>query len=286
MKLKKIDHLTLGFIITTAILISLGGHTTDRIGMAMLVRVICIAFAAILIYWESKTNNRIVSLLREAYPLIFSGYFYQETASYNKLFFKSLDPFFSNLEISIFGCQPSLEFSNIMPMHWFSEIMYLGYFSFYLLIAGFCIALYYEHSTHISKCIFSVTCSFFIFYLIFAIFPTSGPQYYFQDSYTKVPAGYLFSNIVRFIQSSAEQPTGAFPSSHVGISLVIIALSAKYAFNYFKLICPIVFILILSTVYIKAHYLVDVIGAFLIFPLILGTSNLLYRYFPQSKKLN
>lgn len=286
MKLKKIDHLTIGFIITSAILISFGESTVDRIGIAMLVRVICIAFAALLIYWNSKTTNRFVSLLREAYPLIFSGYFYQETASYNKLFFKSLDPYFANLESTIFGCQPSLDFSNIMPMHWFSELMYFGYFSYYLLIIGFCIALYYEHSAHISKCIFLVTCSFFIFYLIFAIFPTCGPQYYFQSSDTKVPAGYLFSSIVRFIQSSAEQPTGAFPSSHVGISLIIIALSAKYAVKYFRLICPVVIILIFSTVYIKAHYLVDVIGAFLTFPLILGTSNLLYRYLPQGKKLN
>ncbi|MDP4183652.1 MAG: phosphatase PAP2 family protein [Bacteroidota bacterium] len=280
MVLKKIDFLTFGFLIITGILILCGGWHPNQTGMLLLVRLLSMVGAIIVIYWHSKQDNRFTGLLRIAYPLILTGYYYQETVHYNKLFFQNLDPVVSHVERIIFGCQPSLEFSRLMPMSWFSELMYFGYFSYYLIIIGFCIALFYQKSEHLTRCIFLVTSSFFLFYLIFAIVPVCGPQFYFRYPYNVVPNGYIFEHLVRSIQESGEQPTGAFPSSHVGLSVIILFLSAKYAYRYFLGILPIVVFLILSTVYIKAHYLVDVVGAFLVFPSILWISHLLYRYLP------
>ena len=82
---------------------------------------------------------------------------------------------------------------------------------------------------------------------------------------------------MHFIQQTAEQPTGAFPSSHVGISLIILIMSRKKAPLFYKIALPLTIILILSTVYIKAHYLVDVIGAIVVSPFVLYLSHVFYN---------
>lgn len=82
---------------------------------------------------------------------------------------------------------------------------------------------------------------------------------------------------MHFIQNTAEQPTGAFPSSHVGISIIILLMAKKKAPVFYKIAWPFVILLIFSTVYIKAHYAIDVIGGLLIAPFILYLSDFLYH---------
>jgi len=154
--------------------------------------------------------------------------------------------------------------------------MYFGYFSFYLLILTFTLYIYYFRSKHSQQAIFQLSASLYIFYFIFILIPSEGPQFYFTAN-NNLPPAYIFQKIMWFIQEIAEQPTGAFPSSHVGISLVILFLSRKMAPNFFQWTWPLVVILIFSTVYIKAHYIVDVIAGLLMAPIVLWASKSLYN---------
>ncbi|MCX7872069.1 MAG: phosphoesterase, partial [Verrucomicrobiae bacterium] len=55
----------------------------------------------------------------------------------NQVFFSGyFDPFFIRLEEKIFGFQPSLRFMEVLPYRIVSEIFYVSYFSYYLMIAG------------------------------------------------------------------------------------------------------------------------------------------------------
>ena len=84
------------------------------------------------------------------------------------------------------------------------------------------------------------------------------------------------------IQAGAEQPTGAFPSSHVGVTVVILLLAKKRLPLFYKVCVPLTFILILSTVYIKAHYAVDAIFGILSAPIILYIFDDAYHLFEIS----
>lgn len=223
-------------------------------------------------------------MFRLTYPLIFSGYFYAETVYFNKLLLVNIDPYLVDIESGIFGTQPSIEFSAFFENRIFTEFMYMGYFSFYLIILGFTLYVYFKRKKYASQLIFMLSASLYIFYLIFSLIPSAGPQFYFSSPGNILPDGYLFEQIMHFIQKTAEQPTGAFPSSHVGISVIILLLSKKYAPVFFSIAWPIVIILILSTVYIKAHYVIDVIGGIVIAPFILYLSHFLY-HLPAPKKL-
>ncbi len=89
---------------------------------------------------------------------------------------------------------------------------------------------------------------------------------------------------MHFIQRMAEQPTGAFPSSHVGISVIILMLSKRIAPLFFKITWPLVVLLILSTVYIKAHYAIDTIGGLILAPFVLYFSDFLYHLPPRKNR--
>lgn len=130
---------------------------------------------------------------------------------------------------------------------------------------------------------FKVAFSLLFFYFIFALFPSAGPQFYFNAIERAVPTnGFIFQDMIHAIQAGAEQPTGAFPSSHVGITVAILLLARKNLPLFYKACLPLAFILILSTVYIKAHYAVDAIFGILIAPIIVYLAAVMYNY--QTKK--
>ena len=76
--------------------------------------------------------------------------------------------------------------------------------------------------------------------------------------------------MVQNTQQVGERPTAAFPSSHVGISTLIFILILKIRrYIFFSMLFPIYLALVAATVYIQAHYVIDVIAG-------LGTSVLFY----------
>lgn len=274
---KKIDYLFFGYVFITTILLFLSWNQWSNSFGLLITRGVIVSGVIGLIFLNSKTKSSILELVRNIYPIIISGYFYSETVFYNKFIWGNLDQKLIDLDQFIFGFQPSLAFSETFSSKLFSELMYFGYFSFYLLITGFVIIAYYKLKNESEVLIFKFSAAMFLFYLFFGIVPAAGPQFYFPSPQKDLPVAFIFDKIMHFIQANAEQPTAAFPSSHVGISIILLILLRKKAPLFFKIATPFVVILILSTVYIKAHYAVDVIGGIIIAPIVLYLASILYR---------
>lgn len=279
-KLKKADIFFLIYISISSLLIIFSLWGEDMLVHLLLIRLGILILVFGILFFHKQVKSKLSEILREAYPLILSAYFYQETVNYNKLYFSNLDPYLEKADFYLFGYQPAISFSEYISNHLFSELMYFSYFTFYLLIIGFFLIYYLQKEDKLSENVFYLMASLYLFYLIFAIFPSAGPQYYFEEPQNILPSAYIFDNIMHLVQKFGEQPTGAFPSSHVGISIIILILLRKNFGNYFKIALPIVFLLILSTVYIKAHYVVDVVAGIVFAPLILFLSKKLYNYLP------
>lgn len=130
-----------------------------------------------------------------------------------------------------------------------------------------------------------VLASFFIYYVIYIFVPVVGPTFYFDavgardiaqgifpamgdyfNSHSNcLPTpGYtdgIFYQLVEDAKAAGERPTAAFPSSHVGVSTVIMLLgwhTGKHKLVYTML--PFYIFLCLATVYIQAHYLIDAVA--------------------------
>jgi membrane-associated phospholipid phosphatase len=172
-----------------------------------------------------------------------------------------------------------MEFSKAFPQAFVSEIMYFSYFAYYFIFLGTFIYFYFVKPCMAEKVMFYCLCSFFVFYIIFIIIPVAGPQFYYSYPDNQVPDGYFFSRVMRSIQDMGEKPTGAFPSSHVGLTIIAMILLYENARKYFYIILPVTIILVASTIYIKAHYMIDVIAAFILTPLIFLLSKKIFTIY-------
>ena len=227
---------------------------------------------------------RLTRLLRVVLQLSLLGTWYADTYELNKLF-PNLDPVFASLEQGLFGCQPALLFSQHFPQAFFSELMNMAYASYFPIIATTVLFYFFCRYEQFERAAFVVLASFFAFYVIYDLVPVTGPMYYYHAvGVDQVVRGVfpsvgdyflthtdmmtspgwsdgLFYQLVADLHTSGERPTAAFPSSHVGISVVCMLLvwRARNRKLFFTLL-PFALLICLATVYIRAHYAVDVIG--------------------------
>ncbi len=212
-------------------------------------------------------------------PFVLLAFFYAETDYLNNLIVQqNLDPFFSRAEEAVFGCQPALLFSGLIPHNGFAELMYFGYFSYYCLSIGIPIYIYFSAGRETGERFgFMIIVSFLVFYLFFILVPVAGPQFYYSAYPDKVPGGYFFGRMIGIIQAEGEGQTAAFPSSHVTICLMLLWGAYRYAKNLLPFIIPVSILLLFSTVYLRAHYVIDVIAGVAAMPLMWYLSSAIYK---------
>lgn len=270
---------------------------TTRVGWLLLTAVL---FAVGM--WHDCVLTR---ALRTCGQLAWTGRWYPDTYEFNRCF-DNLDHVFASLEQSIFGCQPSLEMSHWLSGAAWSEAFYLGYFSYFPMIAVLMFALLYKSDAHNDRTYrpgFIVLCSFFIYYIIFIFVPVAGPQFYFEAAGTdNIVAGHfpqmgtyfsshtemmempgwkdgLFRYCVQIAHAAGERPTAAFPSSHIGIATILLMITRREVPRLMWLFAPLYVLLCGATVYIHAHYLIDAIAGLLTAPLVYAISCIAYRRF-------
>lgn len=270
------EILVIIYIFITGLLILFFNTDLNNYLNHLLVRVSILIVLA-LFFFKRINNSKLISQFRPFVPLIFLAYFYNETDYLNNLFFKNdLDWWIARLESFTVGSQPSLSFSQTVHYNWFAECMYFGYFSYYLMIIGVPLYIYFFKSKKSGVRVLSLIIgSFLIYYSLFIIFPVAGPQFYFHDILNPLPQGYLFGNAIRLIQSLGEAPTAAFPSSHVSVCSIILWLCYVYDKKILLVTVPIAILLFFSTVYLRAHYFVDVIAGIVFTPIVYKISSML-----------
>ena len=272
-----LDWISIFYILSSAIYICFGLNFLNNFLFHFVIRIILLFFIVSLAFITKKNPTKTILFLKNLYPLIFLGFFYTETSYLKNIIFKNnLDAFFFNLEQNLWGCQPSIEFSNLMNQNWFNELMNICYFSYYILITLVCIFIYLKKPLQSYKNIFIIVLSFYFYYIFFFLFPVAGPQYYIQLNGNESIPPHFFGKIMQYILINIEEPTGAFPSSHVGIAIIINYIVFKELKKIFYFILPFVFGICFATVYLKAHYLVDVLAGILSAPILIIFTGKIY----------
>lgn len=230
---------------------------------------------------------RLTLLARVAVQLALLAWWYPDTYELNRMF-PNLDHLFASCEQTLFGCQPALLFSKLLPWAVVSELMDMGYFMYYPMIGLVALFYFCFRYNEFERASFVLLASFFMYYVVFIFVPVAGPTFYFEAvgvsdiSHGIFPAlgdyfnthtnclpspGYpdgLFYRLVEDAKAAGERPTAAFPSSHVGISTVcmLLAVHTKQRKLWLGML-PFYLFLCMATVYIQAHYLVDAIAGLL-----------------------
>ena len=188
-------------------------------------------------------------------------------------------------------------------MGW-SEAFNLGYFSYYPMIAAVVLFYFIARYREFDRTAFVVLTSFFIYYLIYIFVPVAGPQYYFPAiGLDEVALGHFravgdyfnhhsellpapgdaqgfFYGLVEMSQQAGERPTAAFPSSHVGMSTILMLLALRTRNRVLPLaLLPFYVLLCCATVYIQAHYLIDALCGFVSAFVVYALAVSAYRFF-------
>lgn len=212
-----------------------------------------------------------------------------------------LDHIVAGWDEAIFGCQPALLFAQKVSSPIVSEIMCLGYTSYFFIMAAVLLFYFFTRYGELEKVAFVFFASFFMVYIVFLFVPVCGPQYYYEivgtdtignstfpdigryfidHTQTQYNPGWqdgVFYQLLTFAHESGERPIAAFPSSHICMTLIMTTLAFRVnrrfgwvAFTLFLIMC-------MATVYIRAHYAVDVLAGIITGFILYGTSLLLWK---------
>ena len=227
---------------------------------------------------------RFTHVCRIIAQMLILPWWYPDTYELNRIF-PNLDHLFAGYDQSIFGYQPALLFSQAISHPVFSELIHLGYFSYFpMIVLVTFFALFFRYK-EFDRTTFIILTSFFIYYVIFVFLPVTGPQYYYQAvGLENIAAGVFpdvghyfldhqeplpmpgwsdgfFYHMVENAHAAGERPTAAFPSSHIGITTILLFLVWRLRNRWlFWGMMPLYILMCMATVYIQAHYVVDVFG--------------------------
>lgn len=279
-----VEWLILGYLVLTTLWI-LFAYTKIQAPESLLwgrARVVVITAAMWGVYRMAPC--KLTLLCRISAQLLLLPWWYPDTYELNKIL-PNLDHHFATWEQQLFGCQPALLFSEAINHPVFSELMHLGYASYFPLIAIVTLFYFFWRYAEFNRTVFVILGSFFLYYVVFAFLPVTGPQYYYaavglddiaqgifpnvhdyfatHDEALTTP-GYsngFFYQCVASAHETGERPTAAFPSSHVGITTILLFLAWRTKNRLlFRGIIPFYVLMCMATIYIRAHYAIDVIG--------------------------
>jgi membrane-associated phospholipid phosphatase len=177
----------------------------------------------------------------------------------------SHDDFFMAADQRLFGFQPAREFHGLFGgAPWLNELMfgvYFGYFAFMV----FAIWIPFlkgdraegERQMFVVASLMALACVWYVFFRV------QGPKYWLPDLrrawYDSVQGG-LFVGLFRRSLATATLSGAAFPSTHVILTLTTLAFAYRNDRRYFLVYLPAAVLILCSTVYIYAHWAVDVLG--------------------------
>lgn len=278
------EWVIIGYIILTLVLMTLrcdGIMNTE----AMVWGRVRIA-AAIVTLWATYRLMPcpLTMALRVFVQLAMLGWWYPDTYELNRCL-PNLDHIASQAEQWLFGCQPSLRFSELCPWPWFSEMLDIGYVSYYPMMVAVMLVFFFTRYEDFLRCSLTIIGSFFLYYIVFDLLPVVGPTYYFRAIGIDQALSGVFPALGNYFNShelclptpgftdgigywavevakvAGERPTAAFPSSHAGVATVCLLLACQLKSKQtFYIMLPFYISLCLATVYIQAHYAIDAIA--------------------------
>ena len=296
-----VEWIALGYLAFTLIVMGMLWGKLQNVESMISGRIEFVAVTAAMWLVYRLVPCRITMFLRIVVQMAFLSWWYPDTYEMNRAM-TNLDHLFAGWEQSLFGCQPSLLFSQWIPWGWFSELMCLGYISYFPLMLIVYLYYFFQRYHEFQLAAFTILGSFFAYYVIFVLLPVTGPQFYYLAVGTeKIASGVFpqlgdwflthsermaapgwsdgfFYHLLDLTHDAGERPTAAFPSSHVGITTVVMLLAIRtHSRRLIFTILPFFILMCLSTVYIYAHYAIDAIAG-------LVTGCLLYAVLTYTAK--
>jgi len=295
--LRAVDALVLFFALFLS-LINLMFSSRIENWLINIVANITVSFLVVLLVKHSaKSENILIEQIKFWYPVPLIFLTFKELYLMVKPMHDfDYDHILINIDRWIFGQDPTtVLFSISNPL--LTELLQIVYGTFFFLpvILGINLLMKkrmfdFEYST------FIIVLGFFLSFIGYLIFPAIGPRFTihnFDTTNLELP-GIFFTNFLREIVNAGESiPTGTlnpadlvqrdvFPSGHTQMTLLVMYLSVKFKVRSKYFFIPNGILLIFSTVYLRYHYVIDLIGGFVFAVLTIWIGKIIFNWWMKS----
>jgi len=202
--------------------------------------------------------RRVGIFLNDFSPVLFIVLIYLSLGDLIQYLRPDIDPWLIRIDFFLFGVHPTVWIEKwIAP--WLTDVLSFAYGTYYFLPVILIVTLYLKNRRlDFNTSIFVLTFSYYLSFIGYILFPAIGPRYTLTHLQSVPLEGSFLTDFVRDILNSMEHnKRDCMPSGHTQIVLVVLYLSYRYEKFLYYLFFPIVCGLILSTVYLRYHYVID-----------------------------
>jgi membrane-associated phospholipid phosphatase len=176
------------------------------------------------------------------------------------------DDILINIDRVLFGVNPTVWMERfIHPM--LTNFLQIAYISYYFIPISLGIVLAArKRQKDFDEAVFGIVLCFYLSYIGYMLFPAIGPRFTLDHLQT---TGFQASPMALAIQHALNRlentKTDAFPSGHTAVALMTLYYARNLRENVlFWILLPVVSALVISTVYLRYHYVIDVIAGVLL----------------------
>lgn len=262
----------------------------------IIANLLTIGIIFLICYFTRSNGNILLEQLKFWYPVPLIFLTFKEIYLMVKPLHEfDIDYILIKIDRFIFGFDPTHELFKISNP-FLTELLQIVYGTFFFLpiILGIHLLLQkrfieFEYAT------FIIVLGFFLSYIGYLLFPAIGPRFTlhdFESTNTELP-GLLLTNFLREIVNAGESiPTGTmnpieivqrdvFPSGHTQMTLLVMFMSLKFNVKSKYFFIPNGLLLIFSTIYLRYHYFIDIIGGFVFMALTLWLGKILFNWWAE-----
>jgi membrane-associated phospholipid phosphatase len=184
------------------------------------------------------------------------------------------------IDRQMFGVDPTVWLERLTwPL--LTELFQLSYITYYFLPLVLGVVLWRKGwGERFHFFVFIIVLGFYLSYLGYVAVPALGPRFLpeIQSQHTKPLTGVLLFDRIHSTLNELEGKTyDAFPSGHTELTLLVLYYAQRFHRRTFWWILPAGSALIISTVYLRYHYVIDVVAGALLALAIILVAKPLYR---------
>ena len=201
------------------------------------------------------------SFLYHFSPIVFVILIYDSLGDLIQYLSSDIDSWLIRMDFLIFGVHPTVWMERWIGPR-LTDGMSLAYASYYFIPLTLVVVLYGKgRMEDLSLSVFVLIFGYYISFIGYILFPAIGPRFTLTHLQTVPLEGSLLTDVVRDVLNALEHnKRDCMPSGHTQIVLMTLYLAYRYEKPLFYLFLPIICCLILSTVYLRYHYVVDLLA--------------------------
>ena len=261
-RLNLLDFLTIVFI-TIIILLLILFYPRFPHGWQLLLGYIILLLLALFVSDARHRWNEtdIVRILCDFSPIFFILAIFELLGGVTPYLRPDIDSLLIKADLVLFGVHPTVWIEDFF-IPWVADTLALAYISYYFIPLVLILSLYFGGRTNeFFLTAGTLLLGYYICYISYIFMPAIGPRFTLA-SLQEVPlrGGIIMNTIVDTLNTLEGNKRDCFPSGHTQIVLVSLWFAFKYRRPLFWIYLPIIIALIISTVYLRYHYVIDLIA--------------------------